>query len=165
MLALACTCLVGCPAPKPYHDTGPRDLPASAQDGQPVISCKAKANGVVCSGGRCQNETCCMGCIAGGLCRPGSTTSYCGTGGVSCSICKPSTCASAVCSGGYCGKDKVADGTQCMQGQGKCHGGACCRGCYALNHCQYGTHQKLCGTKGDYCKDCGQANCVNGKCQ
>ena len=68
MLALACTCLVGCPAPKPYHDTGPRDLPASAQDGQPVISCKAKANGVVCSGGRCQNETCCMGCIAGLLC-------------------------------------------------------------------------------------------------
>jgi len=139
-------------------------------DGQ----CYALTNlpdGSACAGGTCKSGACCTGCWAASVCRPGTTLTQCGTGGVSCAVCSPpnlAACQVGSCASGTCQAVNAADGSSCQSG--KCHQGVCCTGCWdaASLVCRPGNTDDYCGSGGTACSDCTQvagASCQESSCK
>jgi len=117
-------------------------------------------------GGTCNATTCPSGCCAAGKCVPGASDGACGTGGKTCSDCRPpaATCKAQACVAAVC------DATSCPHG------------CCSSGVCVGGTTDKACGATGAACLDCttqsrtcgaggtcappacGPSNCPNGCC-
>jgi hypothetical protein len=93
-------------------------------------------NGATCVGagsaaGKCLSGACCTGCVGGGLCLPGDTTTICGHEGESCKTCPAVTeCRPIVdCTDGDCESVQKANNTSCSLGR-------CCSGeCLAVSTC------------------------------
>jgi hypothetical protein len=141
--------------------TFPTDIPCGSS-GEACVTC---ASGDTCMAGGCVHntaETCspdnCDGCCilsmsspAPGLmvssvsCFEGSQDLYCGSGGVQCQSCAPSTngghCAAGPGSGGHCEDVGTCNATNCQ---------GCCSG----KLCVVGTQDVGCGSAGSACQDC-----------
>jgi hypothetical protein len=131
-------------------------------------------------GGFCPN--CANGCCMGGVCTT-RTFNTCGTGGIACTKCDPST-ANACSSEGFCacgpgpacdptisdrcqlgqcrcgGNAQCGFGQQCVQGTCVCNASSC-SGCCSNNTCYPGTAKDRCGAGGNTCRKCDRA-CLNG---
>jgi MYXO-CTERM domain-containing protein len=68
--------------------------------------CVPVENGKSCSGGagKCNNGSCCMGCILNGACVTGTAAGACGTGGAACASCDDGNACNGVetCDAGSC---------------------------------------------------------------
>ncbi len=140
-LPCSATCQ-GCCAPNGYCFYPANTVTACGQGGLPCSVCPGANQ--ACAGGRCVDNTC-AGCVDNtGTCVAGTSTSACGSQGVSCVACSGgATCANGMCQGGTCsGCTDVVTGL-----------------------CQPGNAFGACGTGGGACVACagGQA-CVNGTC-
>ena len=52
-----------------------------------TTSWSARPDLTSCTGGKCVDGSCCLGCISGKNCQAGSSDSFCGVGGVACNNC------------------------------------------------------------------------------
>jgi hypothetical protein len=126
---------------------------------------------------------CPSGCCMNGHCTR-STFQTCGTGGISCTSCNPST-ADACAQGGFCAcgsspacdpiasdrcdkgrcrcgtKEACAQGLQCVGGQCQCTPSSC-SGCCDGNTCVPGNQRDRCGTGGQGCRNCFVQQCMAG---
>lgn len=124
-----------------------------------------KSNGTSCPGGTCLGGDCCTGCVGGGLCKPGTTTKDCGSGGVTCALCPPApVCQTATCTSTGCTLTPSPDGIACNGGAGTCRGGTCCEGCWLAGTCYPGTTDALCGADGGLCQACADCCSKGGVC-
>jgi hypothetical protein len=115
-----------------------------------VPSCSNSGLTGACNGGNC------TGCCAtNGICEPGETTTFCGTGGGTCQACS---------SGQTCHLGTCVNGNGSDSGSTGCSN---CAGCCASNGTCITTSSDLfCGTGGSACKSCGNGqSCMNGTCQ
>jgi hypothetical protein len=127
-------------------------------------------DGSPCPGGTCKSGQCCTGCWSNLTCRGGTSLSYCGTGGASCTTCNPPSlqaCEQASCATGTCTAANKADGVSCTGG--KCFQGTCCTGCWDATSqvCRPGNTDDYCGDEGSSCTDCTKipaTSCGNGTC-
>jgi hypothetical protein len=84
-----------------------------------------------CPGGKCYNGQCCTGCIGGGACQSGTTTSLCGKDGDPCGTCSiTNQCKTPSCSTGVCRISNKPNTTLCNDGlyctvNDKCTDGTC----------------------------------------
>ncbi|MBX3126910.1 MAG: hypothetical protein KF718_09345 [Polyangiaceae bacterium] len=121
------------------------DINACGDGNVPCLDCGAL--GFACLNGACEGTappcgpgTCNGCCTAAGLCRFGTETDACGTGGQACEDCGPSGqgCVNSACMG---------PAPTC--GPGNC--GGCCT---AAGQCQPGTSNAACGQAGASCQSC-----------
>ena len=135
-------------------------------------SCGATTSptGKVCSTGKCYKGNCCSGCVGNYACQPGTSVTYCGSGGGSCGTCSTThPCKTAVC-GPPCTTTPKPAGTACPTG--KCSAGGVCNcssssqcannktgvickqnaicGCYSNQECPHSA-SKTCKTSTGFC--------------
>ena len=123
---------------------------ACGSGGTPCVDCThgmaIEAEPGTCSTQQCVYPAPCpFGCLdAQGVCRPGSSNTQCGTGGVACTDC---TASGAACAGQGClsGLDPTM----------ACNQQTCPSGCCdSFGNCQLGSADAMCGTGGVNCQDC-----------
>lgn len=110
--------------------------------------------GGTCSAQQCGPQTCPSGCCQNGKCLNGTTEAACGQLGATCQVCGTGT---------YCGQGMCMSGTPCTPQN--CPNGCCTTGVNGPM-CAPGTADTLCGTDGQQCTSCQNANqtCINGTC-
>ena len=91
----------------------------------------------------------CQGCVADGVCVPGTTNAACGRDGDACSPCTGETS----CEDQACLPPAQCDATTCPTG--------CCDDNDA---CQPGTTLSACGGGGERCETCANGSCTAGAC-
>lgn len=107
--------------------------------------------------GKCFQGSCCLGCIGGNACQPGTNNSYCGTGGNNCSTCETAnSCKEPSCATGSCVINNKTDNDYCTDGNPCTDGDHC-----SLGNC-IGTW-KDCSSVADQCND-GECNGSTGQC-